>query len=310
MRRGTFIAFLMAFALAPHDAHAAAEDSGAPAPQGNMLRVVASFSILADMLREIGGPAVDVHSLVPAGADAHVFTPTPADAQRVARAELLVVNGLRYEGWIDRLVKSAGYKGPVLVASRGITPRQTAGGADPHAWQSLAHARAYAENIRAALSAALPARAEGINQRAADYIARLAALDRETRARIARLSPDRRSVITDHDAFGYFGEAYGIRFNAPRGWSTESEPSADSVARIVRQLREQKVSAVLVDNLSDPRLMERIAREAKVQIGGRLYADALSPPGTEADTYLRLFAHNVDTLLAAMQAGAGRVDKP
>ncbi len=264
------------------------------------LRVVASFSILADLVREVGGPLVEVRSLVAPGADAHVYTPTPADARALGQADLVVVNGLRYEGWIDRLIAAVGYRGTVVVASAGIEPRMTRGGADPHAWQNLAHARRYVENIRAALCAALPAETAAFDARAAAYDARLVALDRETRGRIAHIPLERRRVVTGHDAFGYFVDAYGIAFIAPRGWSTDSEPSAEAVARIVRQLREQRASAVLAETRSDPRLLERIAREAGVRIGGQLHADALSPPGSEADTYLKLFRHNVDTLLAAI----------
>jgi zinc/manganese transport system substrate-binding protein len=266
------------------------------------LRVVATFSILADFAREVGGPLVQVTSLVPAGADAHVYAPSPADARRLAQAELVVMNGLHYEGWIARLLAATGYRGPVVVATDGIAPRRVGTGADPHAWQNLAHAVHYVARIRDALVALRPAAAGEFQSRAEAYSARLTALDRDTRARIAAIAPERRRLITPHDAFGYFADAYGVRFLSPRGWSTEAEPSADTVARIVRQVRQDRVSALLVENLGDPRLMERIAREAGVSVGGRLYADALSPPGTEADTFLRLFEHNVRTIVGAMTA--------
>ena len=208
---------------------------------------------------------------------------------------------------IDRLIAASGYRGSIVVASRGVTTRQLSRGADPHAWQDLAHGMRYADNIRAALVNALsgkaPARAAEIEARAIAYQQRLTALDRDTRARIAALPAERRRVITSHDAFGYFAAAYGITFIAPRGWTTGSEPSAEVVARIVRQARNAKASAMLVENISDSRLIERIAREAGLAVGGKLYSDALSPPGTEADTYLKMFEHNVRTLVAAMSAG-------
>lgn len=265
------------------------------------LRVVASFSIVADMVREVGGQAVAVTSLVGPDADAHVFSPTPSDAIQVGRAGLVVVNGLNFEGWIDRLVKVSGYRGPVLVASRGIAVRKTPGGADPHAWHDLGNARRYVDNIRAALVSAAPDQRVVIDDRAARYTARIDALDAQTKALVAALPVGRRRVITGHDAFGYFARAYGIEFLSPRGWSTESEPSAEAVARIVRQLREQRASALLVENISDPRLIERIAREAGARVGGRLYSDALSAPGTEADTFLKLFSHNMNTVIAALK---------
>lgn len=278
-----------------------------PAAKSAPLQVVATFSILADMVREVGGPAVAVSALVGPNADAHVFEPTPSDVRRMARADLVVANGLRFEGWIERLITASGYRGKVVTASAGITPLQLNGGADPHAWQSLANAQRYAETIRAALVAAAPARAAEINERAAAYQQRLIALEQDTRSRIAALPESRRRVITSHDAFGYFAAAYGVRFIAPRGWTTGSEPSAEAVARIVRQARETQASALLVENISDPRLIERIAREAGLKVGGALYSDALSAPGTAADTYVHMFEHNVRTLVEAMTpAGAGQ----
>lgn len=284
-------------ALQPALAAAAASSEPAAAP---VLKVVATFSILADMAREVGGPAVEVSALVGPNADAHVYEPTPADVRRVARADVVVTNGLRFEGWIDRLIASSGYRGKVVVASAGIVPLQLGGGADPHAWQNLANGQRYAETIRAALVAAAPARTAEINERAAAYQERLIALDQDTRSRIAALPESRRRVITSHDAFGYFAAAYGVRFIAPRGWTTGSEPSAETVARIVRQARDTQASALLVENISDPRLIERIAREANLKVGGELYSDALSAPGTAADTYIHMFEHNVRTLLDAM----------
>lgn len=280
----------------------ATDTANAPA-----LKVVATFSLLADIAREVGGPAVEVSALVGPNADAHVFEPTPSDVRRVAGADVVITNGLRFEGWIDRLIKASGYRGPVVIASRGVALRQLSGGADPHAWQDLANGQRYADNIRAALVAALaaksPAHAAEVEVRASSYQQKLVALDHDSRARIAALPAERRRVITSHDAFGYFAAAYGITFIAPRGWTTGSEPSAEAVARIVRQARQAKASALMVENISDPRLIERIAREAGLKVGGKLYSDALSPPGTEADTYLKMFEHNVRTLVEAMSVG-------
>ncbi len=282
-----------------------AQAADTPAPP--VLQVVATFSVLADIAREVGGPAVEVTALVGPNADAHVFEPTPSDVRRVARADVVITNGLRYEGWIERLITASGYRGPVVVASRGIATRQLSGGADPHAWQNLANGQRYADNIRAALVAALaarsPARIAEVQVRAAAYQQRLTALDSDTRTRIAAIPSERRRVITSHDAFGYFSEAYGVAFIAPRGWTTGSEPSAKAVADIVRQAREAKASALLVENISDPRLVERIGREAGLKVGGALFSDALSPPGTAADTYVRMFEHNVRTLVEAMGVG-------
>lgn len=270
------------------------------------LQVVASFSILADMLREIAGDAAQVHSLVGANADAHVFEPTPADARRLAQADLVVVNGLHFEGWIDRLVRSSGYRGPVIEASRGIEPRRLGGTADPHAWQSLRHAQRYVENMRAALVAAAPAHAGAIDARAAAYRERIVALDASARAVFEAVPREQRRVVTTHDAFGYLGEAYGITFISPRAWNTDSEASAAAVASVIRQVRRHQARALFVENITDRRSIERIAQETGAQVGGTLYSDALSQPGAGADTYLRMYAHNVKSIAAALQAVAER----
>lgn len=264
------------------------------------LRVVASFTVLADMVREVGGPNVVVTSLVGPNADAHMFSPTPADARRVAKADLVVINGLHFEGWIERLVRASGYAGPVVVASSGITPRRAGLTLDPHAWQSLAHARRYVENIRAALAVAMPSHRQEIDTRAADYLRRIVALEQDTIAAIGRLPAQHRRVITAHDAFGYFTAAYGVEFVSPQASSSGSEPSADAVARLIREARARPAGAMLLENIGDPRLIERIAAEAGVSVGGALYSDALSPPGSAADTYLRMFAHNVRAIVEAL----------
>lgn len=270
------------------------------------LQVVASFSILADMTREVAGDAAQVHSLVGANTDAHVFEPTPADAQRLARADLVIVNGLHFEGWIERLVRSSGYRGTVVEATRGIEPRRAGRGVDPHAWQSLAHAQRYVENIRAALVAAAPAQAAAIDARAAAYRERLAALDTMARAAFDAIPPDQRRVVSTHDAFGYLGQAYGITFISPRAWNTDSEASAAGVAAVIRQVRQHQARALFVENITDRRSIERIAQETGAQVGGTLYSDALSAPGGGADTYLRLYEYNVKTIVGALQAAAKR----
>ena len=287
-RRST-IATLLALAAPP-----------ALAQPARPLQVVASFSILADLVREVGGAAVEVVALVGPNADAHVFEPSPADARRLASADLVVVNGLGFEGWLDRLVRASGYRGPITVASAGVATRRLGRGPDPHAWQDSANTQRYVVNLRDALSRARPALAAEFGLRSAQYIQRLQELDREVRARFDAVPRPQRRVITSHDAFGYFAAAYGIQFLAPQGVSTDSEASAAAVARLIDQIRRHDVRAVFVENISDPRLVERIAREGGAAVGGRLYSDALSPPGTEADTYLKLFAHNAKTIASTL----------
>jgi zinc/manganese transport system substrate-binding protein len=278
--------------------HPLALRAQAPAP-----RIVASFSILADMARELAPAGVQVTALVGSDADAHVYEPSPADGRRLAQADLVLINGLGYEGWIARMVKVSGYRGTVAVASQGIQPRT--GGhhdVDPHAWQDLALARRYVHNISAALAQRWPSHREEIAKRDADYVARIDSLDRQVREWLGAVPRAQRRVITSHDAFGYFAAAYGVDFLAPQGWNTHSEPSAAAVARLIRQIKNEGVRAIFVENISDPRLVERIAREGGVHIGGTLYSDALSKPGGPASTYLQMMEHNARSLAAALQA--------
>ena len=286
----------------------------APVMANEPLPVVASFSILADMIKQVGGPHVAVTSLGGPNSDAHVFDPTPADAKRLAAAKLVVVNGLGFEGWLNRLVKSSGYKGPVLTASKGVKTIPMAksdhghghshshAASDPHAWQSLLNARQYVENIRVALSAAMPAHSADFQSRATDYLKQIDALEKSTQARIAAVPMERRRVITSHDAFGYFARAYKVTFYPLQGLSTASEPSAADVVRIVNEIKKNKVTAIFAENISDPRVLERVAKDTGAKIGGTLYADALSVPGTQADTYLKMFELNVSTIVAGISA--------
>ena len=265
------------------------------------LKVVTTFTILGDMVRNVGREHVALTTLVGPNADAHVYEPTPADARALAQADLVVVNGLGFEGWIDRLVKASGYKGPVVVASEGVAPLTVEGNRpDPHAWQDLANGRLDVANIARALVAADPAHAEDYRRRAEAYDRELAALDRDIRGRLDAFPADRRKVITSHDAFQYFGRAYGIDFRAPVGLSTESEPSAGEVAALVRQMRDEGIHALFVENITDPRLVEQLAREAGAVIGGTLYSDSLSGPTGPAPTYLDMFRHNVGEISKAV----------
>lgn len=274
------------------------------------LPVVASFSILGDFVREIGGERVVVTTLVGPDGDAHVYSPTPADAKTVAGAKLVVVNGLKFEGWLTRLVKSSGTKATVATATTGITPLKMAddhghghGGEDPHAWQSVANAKLYVGNVRDALVAADPAGKATYEANATAYLAKLDALEAEIKAAVARIPADRRKAITSHDAFGYFVKAYGIAFIAPQGVSTEAEASAKDVARIIRQIKAEKVPAVFLENITNPRLAEQIARESGAKIGGRLYSDALSAADGPAGTYIAMMKHNISQIEKALVAG-------
>ncbi len=274
-----------------------------PCWAADKLRVVTTFTILGDIVRNVGREHVALTTLVGPDADAHVYEPTPADARALARADLVVVNGLGFEGWIDRLVEVSGYRGRVVVASEGVNVLTVEGNRpDPHAWQDPANGRVDVANIARALAAADPAHADDYRRRAEAYDRELAALDEAIRDRLDALPGDRRKVITSHDAFQYFGRAYGIDFLAPVGLSTEGEPSAGEVAALVRQMRNEDIHALFVENITDPRLVEQLAREAGAVIGGRLYSDSLSGPTGPAPTYVEMFRHNVGEIAGAVRA--------
>lgn len=281
------------------------------------LPVVASFSVLGDFVREVGGDRVSVTTLVGPNGDAHVYSPTPADAKSMAAAKLIVVNGLKFEGWMTRLIKSSGAKGTVATATTGIKPLELKeaddhdhgkaghdhGHEDPHAWQSVANAKLYVANIRDALGVADPAGKASYDANAAAYLAKLDTVEVEIKAAVARIPADRRKAITSHDAFGYFVKAYGIEFVAPQGVSTEAEASAKDVARIIRQVKAQKIPAVFLENVTNPRLIEQIARETGAKIGGQLFSDALSDAKGPAGTYIAMMRHNITQIEKALGAG-------
>ncbi|GJE28605.1 Manganese-binding lipoprotein MntA [Methylobacterium organophilum] len=292
----------------------------APAAAQDKPKAVATFSILGDLVSQVGGDHVSVRSLVGPDADAHGYNPTPEDARALAGAAIVFANGLGFEGWIERLIKASGTKAPVVTASDGIrtlpaNPEHDHGHepghdhghdhggeahADPHAWQNVANVKVYVARIRDGLAKADPAHAADYAANATAYLAKLDALNAEIRAAVAAIPATQRRIITTHDSFGYFSEAYGLRFIAPQGISTDSEASPRDVARIVRQVRQEKIPAVFLENVADPRLMEQIARESGARIGGRIYSDALSTKDGPAPTYLDMMRANLKAFREAL----------
>ena len=355
--RRTLLKSAIALAALSLAAPAAAQSDG-PIP------VVTTFSILADMVERIGGDQVAVTTLVGANGDTHVYQPTPAAARAVSEAKILVVNGLEFEGWLDRLIDASDFRGHRVVATDGVSAiayeedddheehaakegqdhdhdhekhaakeehdhdhdhekhaakeehdhdheaheeagahdHHDHGAFDPHAWQSLANAVIYVDNITAALAKADPENAGTYYQNREAYVAEIKALDAEIREIVASLPTGRRTVVTSHDAFQYFGRDYGLTFLAPQGLSTESEASAQDVARLIEQMRDEKISAVFVENITDSRLLEQIANETGANIGGTLYPGALSHPEGPAPSYLEMMRHNATTLAQALSS--------
>ncbi|MCK1362467.1 zinc ABC transporter substrate-binding protein [Bradyrhizobium sp. 199] len=271
-----------------------------PLRAAERLNVVASFSIIADFARSIGGDRINLTTLVGADGDVHVYTAAPADAKRVAEAKLVIVNGLGLEGWLPRLVQSSASKAQVVTASAGIVPLKLGSAADPHAWQSVPNAKIYVSDIANALAAAAPEDADVFRAQAKAFLEKLESLDREVREAVAKIPPERRKVISTHDAFGYFSAEYGIQFIAPLGVSTETEPSARDVARIIGQIKAQKIPAVFLENISDDRLIRRIAAETGAKVGGTLISDGLTGEKGPAPTYIDMVRHNIKALTSAL----------
>ncbi|BCP54706.1 metal ABC transporter substrate-binding protein [Kaistia sp. 32K] len=313
-------------------AAALALSTALPAQAADKIKVVATFSVLGDLASEIGGDHVEVRTLVGPNGDAHTFEPSPADAKAMGSAAVLVENGLGLEGWLSRLIKVSGFKGEAVIATTGVKPiawtgaeeegeAQDAGAdkaeaghdhdghaegghshsLDPHAWQNPLNGVIYVENIVAGLTAADPDHAAEYKAKGDKLAAELKAVDARLKEEFAAVPEARRKIVTSHDAFGYFAAAYGIQFIAPEGVSTESEASAADVAKIIRQIKAEKITALFAENITDPRLLNQIARETGVKIGGSLFSDALSPPDGPAPTYLKMFANNSEKLLAAMK---------
>jgi len=270
----------------------------AQAQQGAKVDVLASFSIVADLVRQVGGERVNVRSIVALSQDPHDFEPTPNDVRRVMKAQLIVINGLGFEPWADRFLKVANFAGERLVASRGVKALSVRGAVDPHAWQDVENVKLYIANIREALTKVDPRGASDYARNASLYDRELDALHREIKAAFASIPKERRKIITSHDAFSYFGDAYDVVFVAPQGVSSLAEPSARDVARIIQQIREERIRAIFLENALPQRLARQISSETGVKIAGKLYADVL---GDNILTYAQMMRHNYKAILTALR---------
>lgn len=270
------------------------------------VEAVASFTVLADLVREVGGDHVHVVSMVPPNGDPHEYEPTPDDARALKSADLVFTSGLGLEGWFSRLAKASGYQGQPVVASDGVRSRKMEEDGrtvtDPHAWNSIPNAMIYVANIEEALSRADPDDAAAFKANAETYGAKLKALDGYAHAAVESVPREDRKVLTTHDALSYFGATYGVKFLAPLGVSTEKEASAADIAKVIRQIRAEHVGTYFFENSNDPRLVKQIADATGSQPGGELFVESLSPADGAAPTYLAMFKFNVDKLVAGMKA--------
>lgn len=278
--------------------------------QSDKLKVVASFSILGNMVQVLGGDRVEVTTLVGANSDGHIYQPKPSDGAKLMKADLVIINGLHFEGWIPRLINSTGYSGPQVTATEGIEPLYINGEPDPHAWQSLTNARIYADNITEALIRQAPQHRAYFDKKKQAFYAEIDALQRTVQHDLSAIPEARRLVVTNHDAFGYLGREFNIRFMAPLGMSTDSAAGAGSVAELIWQIKRNNIRAVFVENISDPRLIEQISRETGVSLGGSLYSDALSDADGPAASYLQMMKHNIRLITQALTGGDSKPPAP
>lgn len=289
-------------------------------PADTPVRVVASFSIIGDMVQQVGGDRIELIVLAGPGQDAHVYQPNPSEVRTVAQAHLMFSNGLGFEGWIARLLKATNFKGHHVVVSKGVDPRRDThakphspgrshntthhhrhGGADPHAWQDVRNSLIYVRNITDGLCRADPHHCREYKGRSVQYLTQLSRLHDEIYADWATIEPSRRKVVTSHDAFAYYANAYGVQFLAPQGISTESAASAKSVGALIQQIRRESIRALFVESISDPRLIEQIARETGLRSHGALYSDSLSKPDGPASSYVQMMRYNTQSLIRAIR---------
>ena len=274
--------------------------SAIPAMAENRLKVVASFSILGNLVEQVAGDLAKVTTIVGPDADAHLYTPNAGDARAAADADVIFVNGLGFETWSKALIENSGTKAKTIIATKGIEPLRVEGEIDPHAWNSLPNGMIYTRNIANALAEADPENAVLYQANAEGYIKRLQTLHEKAFTKLSALPQDKRTVVTAHDAFGYLADAYGLTFLAPVGIDTEAEPSAQELAKLIDHLKEVGAGALFVENISSSALIEQISRETGIRMNGRLYSDALSERGGPANSYEAMFEHNLSALITAL----------
>jgi ABC-type Zn uptake system ZnuABC Zn-binding protein ZnuA len=277
--------------------------------------VVATFSVIADMLANVGGSHIVVTTIVRAGGDCELYQPTAADVASVAATRAVFYNDLNeeFEPWLEPLLKQAAFKGARVAVGRGVAAltaeeehpvsgRQLPSAIDQHAWLDPRNGVIYVRNIAEALARLDPADAADYRARAAAYTEQIRAVDVWARKELAEVPAAKRRALSSHDSLQYIANSYGITLMSVNGWTNNSEPSAAELAKLARQIKTERVRALFLDSITDPRAMQRIASETGASIGGTLYGDSLSPPGGEADTYLSMLRQDVSTLKAGMMS--------
>ncbi len=272
------------------------------AEEDRSFEIVTSFTILENLVSELGGSRVSVTNLVPRNSDAHIYSPKPSDSIAISNADLVIFNGLGFEGWIFRLIKDSGKENNYLIASDGINLLNQSNEIDPHAWQSFKNIRIYIDNISKELINLMPEHEKYLVLRRDDYLKKLSELEINLNDQLRHIPIHKRIVITSHDAFGYLGRELNIQFLAPLGLSLDAEASAEDMADIINQIKEKKVTALFLENINNPKLLKAISLESGIPIGGVLYSDSLSKIDGPAGTYLEMMRHNIKSLIEAFNS--------
>ena len=288
---------------------AASLSTPAKANETDKLVVVCSTTQIADFAREVGGDQVEVRSILAAGADPHLYETKPSDAKIVSGADLCLRNGLHLEGkhWMKTLATNAGK--PLVTCTDGIRPLQLDEEgqkiADPHAWFSPQNAAVYVNNIARGLIQADPPNADKYKARTKLYLAQLRSLNTWILEQVNAVPAHQRVLVTNHDAFNYFCEAYGFKPAAPVGWSTGQEIGGGLTPKrldeAVESIEQHGVKAIFVETSINPKVIKTIAEKAGVQIGGELYSDSMGPAGSAGETYLGMMRENVLTIVHALK---------
>ncbi len=269
------------------------------------LQVVATASMIADMASQIGGDLIDVRCVVPIGGDPHIYDPTPGDANMVAHADLILRNGLTFEGWLMELIENSGTRANIVTVTEGIDAISSLlyeNASDPHAWMDASNGLIYIKNIRDALIRLDPQNEPTYTQNHEQYAGHLRELDHYIMEKIASIPESKRILITSHDAFQYYGRRYGIRLESVLGTSTDAEVQTADILRLNKIIKESRVPALFVESTINPKVLEQLAVDNNLQIGGKLYSDSIGDKDSPAPTYYDMLKHNTDVIVAALSS--------
>ncbi len=276
------------------------------------LNVVSSCSIFKDMAFNIAGDHINLESIVPIGGDPHLHTPRPRDARIVANADLILINGMTFEGWIEELIENSGTKGKTVMITEGVSPIGSSvyeNSVDPHAWMNAENGLIYINNIKQALIAADPKNKESYQSNFDTYSKQLTDAHNTMLGYISKIPAGQRTLVTSHDAFSYFGKAYGLDVEPIIGVSTEADVQTSDMIRVSKVINEKNIPAVFVESTINPKILQQIAKDNDVVVGGELYADSLGEPSSEGGTYLGMLLHNAKTISNALAKTRTKVEK-